>query len=71
VPPLRRRAYEHLLGQKDQDGQNALVATPAIAAAVGLPTNTVRRALEHLAAYQLVRRVTHRQGNPDMWGVAA
>jgi hypothetical protein len=71
VPPLRRRAYEHLLGQKDRDGQNALVATPAIAAAVGLPTITVRRALEDLAAYQLVRRVTQGQGNPDLWGVAA
>jgi hypothetical protein len=62
VPPLRRSAYEHLLGQKGH------VATPTIATALGLPSTTVRRVLEELAAYQLVRRVPQGQGSADLWG---
>jgi hypothetical protein len=61
VPPLRRRAYEWLEGR----GQ---AKTSSIAAAVGLPTTTVRRALEELAAYDLVaRHHASRQGESDAW----
>jgi hypothetical protein len=49
VPPIRRRAYEHLA-----DGREA--RTSQVGQALGLPTNTVRRALEDLAAYRLVER---------------
>jgi hypothetical protein len=61
VPPLRRAAYEHLqtLGCHS--------STPAIAKTLGLPTNTVRRGLEDLAAYQLVDRTVQGQGKPDLW----
>ena len=53
VPPLRRPAYEHL---RDHRGDE--LKTPDIAAALGLPTNTVRRALEDLTAYRLVTRIS-------------
>jgi uncharacterized membrane protein len=36
---------------------------------MGLPTNTVRRALEELAAYDLIRRLKQGEGKPDIWGV--
>jgi hypothetical protein len=61
VPPLRRAAYEHLRDSK------TTIETPDIAAALGLPTNTVRRALEHLAAYRLIERKTQGPGKPDIW----
>ena len=44
--------------------------TPAVAKALGLPTNTVRRALEELAAYQLVERNIQGAGKPDLWRVS-
>ena len=56
VPPLRRRAYEYL---RDHGGE---VKTPNIATALGLPTNTVRRALEDLMAYHLVTRISGKGG---------
>ena len=58
TPPLRRAAYELLVARKD------LLETGAIAEALGLPTVTVRRALEDLAAYHLVRRFKGGKGNP-------
>ncbi|MGO9400883.1 MAG: hypothetical protein ACLP19_24025 [Xanthobacteraceae bacterium] len=63
VPPLRRSAYEHLWGLACH------AETPAVAKALGLPTNTVRRALEELAAYQLVERTIQGAGKPDLWSV--
>jgi hypothetical protein len=60
VPPLRRQAYEWL-----DDGGHAGAETPDIATALGLPTNTVRRALEDLAAYGLLRR--EKTGKADTW----
>jgi hypothetical protein len=71
VPPLRRRAYEWLRDQKEEDGSGhaAFVPTPKIAAAMGLPTNTVRRALEELTAYHLIRRLSQGGNKPDLWGV--
>jgi hypothetical protein len=41
--------------------------TTDIATKLGLPTNTVRRALEDLAAYGLARRTKGGSGNPDTW----
>src|SRR5262249_37370450 len=61
VPPLRRSAYDHLRGLACH------AETPAVAKALGLPTNTVRRALEELAAYRLVERVIGGQGKSDLW----
>jgi hypothetical protein len=62
VPPLRRAAYEHLV--KSESGA---ANTTGIARAIGLPTNTVRRALEDLAAYDLVKRTSSGQGQADRW----
>jgi hypothetical protein len=62
VPPTRRRAYEFL-----QDIAPAQAETAAVAKDMGLPTVTVRRALEELAAYGLVERTGQGQGKPDLW----
>jgi hypothetical protein len=64
VPPIRRRAYEIVKGRHD-------VETTAVAVGLGLPTNTVRRALEDLAAYQLVERHKGGEGKADRWTHAA
>jgi predicted ArsR family transcriptional regulator len=66
VPPLRRRAYEYLgsLGA-------AAAETGAVGKALGLPTVTVRRALEDLAAYELVERQSQGSGKPDLWTATA
>ncbi len=63
VPPLRRAAYEHLCAAGEA------VETPHVAQALDLPTNTVRRALEDLAAYHLVSRQHGGSGNADKWKV--
>jgi hypothetical protein len=62
VPPLRRAVYEHL-----QIFGLTYAETPAVANALDLPTSTVRRVLEDLAAYALVERLTQGQGKPDIW----
>lgn len=63
VPPLRRRAYEYLA-----PGHRRIEAdTPTIAEALGLPSVTVRRALEDLAAYGLVERSSQGPGKADRW----
>jgi hypothetical protein len=64
VPPLRRKAFEHL-----RDSKGEMVETAVVAAALGLPTITVRRALEDLAAYGLVRRYAQGPGKPDLWAL--
>jgi hypothetical protein len=72
VPPLRRRAYEHLTPDEGRDLLGGCVSadTPTIAKALGLPTNTVRRALEDLAAYRLVARTSQGAGKADLWTAA-
>jgi hypothetical protein len=67
TPPLRRQAYEYLCRKKNLLGNLAEVKTPVIAEALSLPTNTVRRALEDLAAYHLVRRTKGGTGQADAW----
>jgi Toprim-like len=61
VPPLRRQAFDFL--------QTRLlpVDTRTVAEALGLPTSTVRRVLEDLAAYGLSVRVGGGQGVADTW----
>jgi IclR helix-turn-helix domain len=65
VPPLRRAAYQLL---RASDGS---METGAIAAALGLPTSTVRRALEDLAAYRLAKREPQGAGKADLWTIAS
>ena len=59
-PPLRRAAYQII-------EQRKTVETSDIATALGLPTSTVRRVLEDLAAYGLVTRELQGQGKSDLW----
>jgi hypothetical protein len=66
VPPLRRQAYEHLCAAKTLTGYEA-EETPDIAEALDLPTNTVRRALEDLTAYRLVKRESRGGNKADRW----
>ena len=65
VPPTRRQAYEFL-----QDIAPADSETAAVAKHMGLPTNTVRRVLEDLAAYGLVERTGQGPGKPDLWCIS-
>ena len=64
VPPARRHADEYL-----HNSTAATETTSKIAAALGLPTVTVRRTLEELVAYGLVKRTSQGQGNPDLWSI--
>lgn len=75
VPPLRRNAYEYLVNVKPSKPTTLFAPTPPrpktpttkIAAALGLPTTTVRRGLEDLAAYHLVERESQGKGKADLW----
>jgi Bifunctional DNA primase/polymerase, N-terminal len=64
VPPIRRRAYEHLTAL-GQDSQTA--TTTAVAEVLALPSNTTRRVLEDLTAYGLIERRSQGQGKADLW----
>jgi hypothetical protein len=64
VPPIRRRAFEYLQTTTDDFAE-----TSAVANAIELPTTTTRRALEDLAAYQLVERISQGPGKPDIWKI--
>jgi predicted ArsR family transcriptional regulator len=67
VPPTRRHAYEFLCQSKSE---SECKETPEVARVLGLPTNTVRRALEDLGAYRLVRRYSQGEGKADLWMVS-
>jgi Bifunctional DNA primase/polymerase, N-terminal len=75
VPPMRRQAYEYLCSEASRwerrDGAGKLVdcgyTTAAVARHLSLPTNTVRRVLEDLAAYDLLERVAQGSGRADLW----
>jgi hypothetical protein len=55
--------------EEEEDADKG-IKTSVIAKALGLPTNTVRRALEDLAAYGLLKRTARGRGNADLWAVA-
>jgi hypothetical protein len=68
VPPLRRKAFDLIRERwKDEKWKGLDLPTTTIAEGLDLPTNTVRRVLEDLAAYHLIRRVPGGPGRPDMW----
>jgi hypothetical protein len=70
VPPLRRRAFDYLRAERHGlPGweQFKAIGTPIIAQAMGLPTVTVRRALEDLAAYRLIDRQKGAGAKADQW----
>jgi hypothetical protein len=67
VPPLRRQAYEHLRRARDLAGGFATLTTTDVARGLRLPTTTIRRTLEDLAAYGLVERQGQGQGKTDKW----
>jgi predicted ArsR family transcriptional regulator len=63
APPLRRKAYEYLKRMAP-----LFVETSQVATEIGLPTNTVRRHLEDLAANGLVKRFSaETRGEADGW----
>ena len=64
IPALRRQLLEHLNEHAPPQ------ATKAIAETLDLPTNTVRRALEDLAAYGVVKRYGQGQGKSDVWAAS-
>ena len=64
VPPIRRKAYEALVGSPKK--------TREVATALDLPTATVRRALEDIAAHGLATRQRAKtdegkDGRDDIW----
>jgi hypothetical protein len=59
VPPIRRQAYDALKGGRK--------TTREVATALGLPTNTTRRALEEITAQGLAARESKGQGHDDEW----
>ncbi len=65
--PLRRQVYEYLRLKCAADGYQATATQ--IATALGLPTGAIRRALEELAAYGVVKRASRAgsDGKSDMW----
>ena len=67
VPPLRRNAYECLRKSRELIGSFAVLTTTEIAQRLHLPTNTVRRTLEDLAAYRLIERHSGGTGRADEW----
>jgi hypothetical protein len=65
VPSARLAAYrcvEDVIGQGEDAAETTDVATK-----LGLPTTTVRRVLEDLAAYGLLTRESGGQGKADRW----
>ena len=67
VPPLRRRAYECLCQAKDVIENFQSLSTSEVAEILELPTITVRRILEDLVAYGLIKRTSQGPGLTDLW----
>jgi hypothetical protein len=64
MPAQRRKLLEHLIGSPEP------LTTTAAATNIGLPTTTVRRTLEDLAAHHLLARGSGGEGRPDRWAVS-
>jgi hypothetical protein len=72
VPPIRRRAYEAVCNydpavNKERAVEDGPADTGDIALELGLPTNTVRRALEDLQAHGLIRHFKVKHGEAHKW----
>lgn len=65
IPKLRRMVLDHL------DRSPVPANTTDVAEAVVHPSRTTRRALEDLAAHQVIRRITGGQGKADSWELTA
>lgn len=65
VLPMRRNAFDIVRGH------GAPIETRKVASALRLPMNTVRRALEDLAAHDLVTRTALGDGKSDLWHAEA
>lgn len=61
MPAIRRKAFDFIAIQQGQ------LTTSQIATAINLPSNTVRRTLEDLAAYNLIERESRGEGKADFW----
>jgi hypothetical protein len=61
LPALRRRALEHLAAS------SGTLSTTQVATALDHPNQTVRRALEDLAAHQVIGRHSQGSGKADLW----
>jgi hypothetical protein len=61
MPAIRRRVIEAVEAQADGTG------APDLAAGIGYPTTTARRALEDLAAHGLTKRTKQGPGKEDLW----
>ena len=71
MPPLRRTAYEYAQRRRDLYDKPEWFKTSELAEAMELPTVTVRRVLEDLAAYELVRRkAAEKKGDAHFWSIA-
>jgi len=64
MPAQRRRLIEHLANTET-------TTAPEAAALLGLPTTTVRRTLEDLAAHRVVERESAGKGKADVWRLNA
>ena len=63
MPNIRRLIVEYLAGVEGQ------AKTSEIATAIGIPSNTVRRALEDLCCYNLLTRESHGGSAGDSWAM--
>jgi hypothetical protein len=63
MPAIRRRVIEALVLEGDGTG------APELAAGIGYPTTTARRALEDLAAHGLTKRTKQGPGKEDLWAM--
>jgi FaeA-like protein len=70
VPPIRRRAYDAVCKNDpavNKQRKDGAADTGDIAIALGLPTNTARRALEDLTAHGLIQRHDRGEGLSHLW----
>lgn len=70
TPPVRRRIYEYLRKPFPGAGPSAPFpkwSTTNVGNKLGLPTTTVRRNLEDLASYGLVKEEGQGQGRASLW----
>ena len=62
MPAIRCKVLQFLLYSKDPQRSTTDIATN-----LGYPTETARRALEDLAAHNILTRTSQGKGKPDLW----